>query len=69
MVRMDEGYSGGQALYCLGQAYMGNGDNENAAVYFQRIVDSYGDSEYAADAQTNLDTIAQSAESAEDGGE
>lgn len=64
VVRMDEGYSGGQALYCLGQAYMGNGDNENASVYLQKIVDSYGDSEYAADAQTNLDTISQTADAA-----
>lgn len=57
-VRMDEGYNGGQALFKLGKAYMNNGDKENAAVYFQKVVDSYGDSEYAAEAKTNLDTLA-----------
>ena len=29
VVRMDEGYNGGQALYNLAQAYQGNGDSEN----------------------------------------
>ena len=57
VVRMDEGYNGGQALYNLAQAYQGNGDSENAATYYQRIVDSYSDSDYAADAQSALDAI------------
>lgn len=57
VVRMDEGYNGGQALYNLAQAYQGNGDSENAATYYHRIVDSYSDSDYAADAQSALDAI------------
>lgn len=57
VVWMDEGYNGGQALYNLAQAYQGNGDSENAATYYQRIVDSYSDSDYAADAQSALDAI------------
>lgn len=57
VVKMDAGYNDGQALYELARAYRNNGDNENAAAYFQRVVDEYGDSKYAADAQTNLDEI------------
>ena len=61
VVQMDSTYNGGEALFRLAQAYLGNGDTENATTYFQRVVSEYGDSEYAAEAQTNLDTIAQSA--------
>lgn len=57
VVRMNAGYNDGQALFNLAQAYMGNGDNDNAITYFQRVVDDYGDSEYAEEAQTNLDTL------------
>lgn len=57
VVRMDSTYNSGQALYNLAQAYQGNGDNENAAAYYQQVVDSYPDSEYATDAQANLDAI------------
>ena len=59
VVRMDAGYNGGEALYDLARAYQGAGDNENAAVYFQRVTDEYGDSEFAQDAQAALDEIAQ----------
>ena len=58
---MDEGYNDGQALFNLAQAYMQLGENENAITYFQMVVDNYGDSEYAAEAQTNLDTLNQAA--------
>ena len=68
VVRMNEGYNSGQALYNLAQAYQGNADNENAAVYYQKVVDSYGDSEYAADAQSALDAIGQSTDSTDTSG-
>ena len=61
VVRMNEGYNNGQAVYNLAQAYQGSGDNENAAVYYQKVVDSYGGAEFAADAQSALDAIGQSA--------
>ena len=61
VVSMNAGYNDGQALFNLAQAYMGNGDNENAITYFQRVVDEYGDSEYAGEAQTNLDTLSAAA--------
>ena len=35
VVRMDAGYNDGEALFRLAEAYMGSGDNENAATYFQ----------------------------------
>lgn len=65
VVRMDEGYNGGQALFNLAQAYEGNGDNENAAAYYQKVVESYGDSEYTGDAQARLDAIGQTEDTAE----
>ena len=60
---MNAGYNNGQALFNLAQAYMGNGDNENAVTYFQRVVDDYGDSAYAEEAQTNLETLSAAADS------
>ena len=59
VVRMEEGYNDGQALFNLAQAYQGSGDNENAAAYYQRVVEGYADSEYAQEAQNNLNTISQ----------
>ena len=67
VVRMDAGYNEGQALYELARAYWNNGDSENASKYFQQVVDGYGDSEYAEDAQQSLDEIAGS--QAQDGEE
>lgn len=66
VVRMNAGYNDGQALFNLAQAYMGNGDNDNAITYFQRVVDDYGDSEYAEEAQTNLDTLSVAADDSGD---
>lgn len=63
VVRMNAGYNNGQALFNLAQAYRGNGDNENAITYFQRVVDEYADSDYAEEAQTNLDSLSSAADS------
>lgn len=68
VVRMDAGYNDGEALFDLAQAYMNNGDNENAITYFQRVVDEYGDSDYAGKAQTNLDTLSAAAQTDEAAG-
>ena len=62
VVRMDEGYNSGQALFYLAQAYQESGDNDNAATYYQRVVEGYADSEYAAEAQTNLDEVSRAAQ-------
>ena len=61
VVRMNEGYNSGQALFNLAQAYQGNGDNENAVAYYQRVVEGYADSEYAAQAQSSLSEMNQAA--------
>lgn len=68
VVRMDAGYNDGEALFDLAQAYMNNGDNENAITYFQRVVDEYGDLDYAGEAQTNLDTLSAAAQTDEAAG-
>lgn len=68
VVRMDAGYNDGEALFDLAQAYMNNGDNENAITCFQRVVDEYGDSDYAGEAQTNLDTLSAAAQTDEAAG-
>lgn len=60
VVQMDSGYSDGEALYDLAEAYMKSGDNGNAATYFQKVVDEHKDSDYAKDAQSNLDAISSS---------
>ena len=62
VVRMNAGYNNGQAIFNLARAYMGNGDNERAVRFFQRVVDDYPDSEYAQEAQTNIDTLQASAD-------
>ncbi len=67
VVRMDAGYNDGEALFRLAEAYMGSGDNENAAAYFQRVVDEYGDSQYAEEAASNLETINGSSGSGDNG--
>lgn len=59
VVRMEEGYNEGQALLYLAQAYKGNGDNENALKYFQKVIDGYADSVYAEEAQSAMDEISQ----------
>ena len=54
---MIEGYNDRQALLNLAQAYKGSGDNENATVYFQKVIEKYAGSEYAAEAQSGLAEI------------
>ena len=57
VVKMNESYDDGGALLNLGLAYMGNGDNDNAIIYLKRLIELFPDTEKAAQAQTNLDTI------------
>lgn len=59
VVRMDESYNSGAALLNLGLAYMRSGDNESATTYLTKCNEKFPDSEAAAEARTNLDTIAQ----------
>lgn len=59
VVRMDQSYNGGAALLNLGLAYLRQGNNEEATTYFTKCNELFPDSEYAAEAKTNLNTIAQ----------
>ena len=63
VVRMNESYYDGEALLRLAQAYQGSGDTENATTYFNRVIELFPDSDYAADAQEGLDAINGTAES------
>lgn len=67
VVRMDETYNDGGALLNLGLAYLRNGDSDTAATWLQKVIESYPDTEYAQEAQNNLNSIEQNA--AEPGGE
>lgn len=60
VVKMDEQYDSGGALLNLGMAYMRSGDNENAKTYFNRVIELFPGTEYAATAQTSLDGMKES---------
>lgn len=66
VVKMDSDYNDGEALLRLGEAYMGSGDNENAAKYFQRVIDECGDSWYAQEAEENLKEVSGASGSSSD---
>lgn len=55
VVNMIENYNDGQAILNLGVAYAKNGDTENANTRFNQIVESYPDTDLAADAKKALD--------------
>ena len=54
VVKMDESYNDGQAIYRLAQAYQGKGDTENAKTWYQKMVDTYNNSRYIEDAKKKL---------------
>ena len=54
VVKMDESYNDGQAIYRLAQAYQGKGDTENAKTWYQKMVDTYNNSRYIEDAKKQL---------------
>lgn len=59
VVQMDANYDSGGALLNLGLAYMRSGDSATATTYLQRCYEQFPETEYAAEAKTNLDAIAQ----------
>ena len=67
VVRMDQSYNSGQAVYNLAQAYQGNGDNENALTYYQMIIENFANSEYVQDAKENYDALSGSSGSSDSG--
>ena len=57
VVKMDESYNDGQAIYRLAQAYQGKGDTENAKTWYQKIIDTFPGTQNASDAQDYLDAL------------
>ena len=44
-------------MFYMAQAYQNSGDNENAAVWYQKIIDTFPGTSYASDAQDYKDAI------------
>lgn len=61
VVRMDEGYEGGNALLHLGLSCRRRGDGEAAARHLNRVVELFPDTEYANTAREELEAIATEA--------
>lgn len=57
IMKIDETYNKGRAMYSLGEAYMKNDDNDNAKIYLEKFLENYSGSYYADDAQEMLDEI------------
>lgn len=59
VVRMDESYNEGGALLNLGLACLRNGDSASATNYLKRVMELFPDTENAAEAAANLNSIAE----------
>ncbi|MBU3840117.1 MAG: tetratricopeptide repeat protein [Candidatus Ruminococcus intestinipullorum] len=57
VIKMDEQYEDGGALFNLGTSYMRNGENDNAKTYFNRVIELFPNSENAAAAQSSLNSM------------
>lgn len=66
VLRMDDTHTG--AIFYMGRAYHQLGDTVNAASYYQRLIESYPDSKYVADAEDYLSQIPQNGNRTEPGG-
>ena len=55
VMQMDESYNDGAAMLLLAQAYQGSGDQDQANVYYQCIIENYADTDAAQSAQEALD--------------
>ena len=54
MVDTDETYQNGDAVYFLAQSYRKAGNNEQAIVYYQKMVEAYPNTKRAANSQNYL---------------
>ena len=55
VIKMEEGYNDGAALLLLAQAYEGKGEQDKANQLYQKLIESYADTEAATSAQDALD--------------
>ena len=67
VMKMDEGYNDGAAMLLLAQSYEKKGDQDQANVKYQKIIESYPSTDAAEAAQQALD--AQNSGKAQDGGQ
>ncbi len=57
IVRINERYNDGMALYNLGHAYRMSGEMQSAAECFRKVIEYYPGTDLAANAQANLDLL------------
>ncbi|MGN0311242.1 MAG: tetratricopeptide repeat protein [Lachnospiraceae bacterium] len=57
ILKADEEYGNGDAMYYCAQAYRLNGDNQKASVLYQKVVDKYPDTYKAANAKKYLEEL------------
>ena len=57
VVRMDETYDDGNAMYLLAQAYEETGDTENAKNYYQKVTEQFSGTSLAEEAQSALESL------------
>ncbi|MGN0169552.1 MAG: tetratricopeptide repeat protein [Lachnospiraceae bacterium] len=57
ILKADEEYSDGDAMYYCAQAYRLNGDNQKASMLYQKIVDKYPDTYKATNARKYLEQL------------
>ena len=63
VMQMDEGYQDGQAMLLLAQSYGGSGDQDQANLRYQQILEDFSDTDAAAAAQDALNAQNGSGES------
>ena len=55
IMKMDEGYNDGAAMLLLAQSYEKSGDQDQANIRYQKIIEDYPDTQAAETAQEALD--------------
>lgn len=57
VVKMDETYDDGNAMYLLAQAYEETGDTENAKTYYKKVTEQFSGTTLAKEAQSALESL------------
>lgn len=57
VVKLDETYEDGNALFMLAESYNKKNDSENAKTYYTKVVEQFPDTEIAQEAQTALHAL------------
>ncbi|MDD6428345.1 MAG: tetratricopeptide repeat protein [Lachnospiraceae bacterium] len=60
VVKLDDSYENGDALYRLAEAYEDNGDKDNAIKYYNKVVDKYADSYKGRSSARKIQTLQSS---------